>query len=193
MRKLIYVTLIAWVTFSIQSCSGPNGSKAGANSVNDTKADVAKNDSTIVAVDKDDAKFAVAAANGGMGEVEMGKLAQEKAVNAKVKDYGAMMVNDHSKVNDELKALAKSKGITLPGVLDKDEQNAKDKLSAKSGTDFDKAYVKSMVDDHKADIKDFEKAAKNLKDPDLKAFALKTLPILNKHLETIEKIHNGMK
>lgn len=161
--------------------------------MNDTKADVAKKDSAVVAVDKDDAKFAVDAANGGMAEVEMGKLAQEKAVNAKVKDFATMMVNDHSKINDELKALASSKGITLPGVLDQKEQDAKDKLSGKSGANFDKAYVSMMIDDHKSDIKDFENAAKDLKDPDLKAFALKTLPILNKHLETIEKIHKGMK
>jgi len=120
-------------------------------------------------------------------------LAQEKATNAKVKDFGAMMVSDHSKANDEMKALAKSKGITLPAAIDSKEQKVKDDLSAKSGADFDKAYVSNMIDDHKEDIKEFEDATKNLKDPDLKAFAVKTLPTLKMHLEAITKIKDGMK
>ncbi|WPU95716.1 DUF4142 domain-containing protein [Mucilaginibacter sabulilitoris] len=145
------------------------------------------------AVDKDDAKFAVAAANGGIAEVELGTLAQQKAVNQKVKDFGGMMVSDHSKANEEMKALAKSKGITLPTKIDSDEQKVKDNLSSKSGADFDKAYVDNMIEDHKNDIKEFEDATKNLKDPDLKAFAVKTLPTLKMHLEAIQKIHDTMK
>jgi len=66
-------------------------------------------------------------------------------------------------------------------------------LSAKSGADFDKAYVSNMIDDHKEDIKEFEDAAKNVKDPDLKAFAVKTLPTLKMHLDAIQKIHDSMK
>lgn len=151
------------------------------------------NASALVPVDKEDAKFVLSAANGGMAEVEMGKLAQEKAVNLKVKNFGAMMVTDHTKINNELKALAKTKGIMLPVSIDKKEQKVKDELAEKSGADFDKAYVKTMIEDHKADIKDFEKAIKDLKDVDLKAFAKKTLPVLKKHLAAIEKIHEGMK
>lgn len=192
MKKLIYITLIASTVCLMQSCGGARDSKAKADSVNALKAEIATKDSTVV-IDKDDAKFAVAAANGGMAEVELGNLAQEKAVNPKVKDFGAMMVRDHSKANDELKALAKSKGITLPDALDKDEQKVKNDLSAKSGAKFDKAYVSNMIDDHKADIKEFEKAAGNLKDADLKAFANNTLPTLKMHLAAIQKIHDGMK
>ena len=193
MKKLIYLTLIASTACLMQAYAGPRDSNARAESVTARKADIAKNNSSMVAVNKEDAKFAVAAANGGMAEVELGKLAQEKAVNAKVKDFGAMMVNDHSKVNNGMKALAKSKGITLPNVIDKAEQKVMDELSAKSGADFDKAYVKNMIEDHKADIKEFEKATKNLKDADLKAFAVKTLPILKRHLAAILKINEGMK
>ena len=118
---------------------------------------------------------------------------RQKAGNQKVKDFGTMMVNDHSKANDEMKALAKSKGITLPDSLDSKEQKVKNDLSAKSGADFDKAYVSNMIDDHKEDIKEFEDATKNLKDPDLKAFAAKALPTLKMHLDAIQKIHDGMK
>lgn len=193
MKKLMYIGLIAGVACLVQACGGNKDSKASADSANTAKADTAKKDSSASAVDKDDAKFAVAAANGGMAEVELGTLAQEKAVNAKVKDFGSMMVKDHSKANDEMKALAKSKGITLPDSIDSKEQKVKSDLSAKSGADFDKAYVSNMIDDHKEDIKEFEDAAKNVKDSELKAFAVKTLPTLKMHLDAIQKIHDSMK
>jgi putative membrane protein len=193
MNKLTYFTLIAGMVALAQACSGPKDSKASADSANTAKGDTAKKDSSAAAVDPQDAKFAVAAANGGMAEVELGQLAQQKAVNAKVKDFGEMMVTDHSKANDEMKALAKSKGITLPVTIDADEQKVKDDLSAKSGADFDKDYVSNMIDDHKKDIKEFEDASQNCKDADLKAFAVKTLPTLKMHLDAIQKIHDSMK
>ena len=193
MKKLTFITTIAVSAFLLQSCTGNKDSKASADSANTAKADTAKKDSSTVAVDKDDAKFAVAAANGGMAEVELGQLAQQKAVNGKVKDFGAMMVTDHTKANNEMMALAKSKGITLPTAIGSDEQKTKDGLSAKSGADFDKAYVSNMIDDHKNDIKEFEDASKNCKDADLKAFAVKTLPTLKMHLDAIQKIHDSMK
>src|SRR6195952_1364275 len=136
MKKLIFITLIAMATCLVQACSGNKDSKENADSANTAKADTAKKDSSMTAVDKGDAKFAVAAANGGMAEVELGTLAQQKAANAKVKDFGAMMVSDHSKANDEMKALAKSKGITLPAAIDAKEQKVKDDLSAKSAPDL---------------------------------------------------------
>jgi putative membrane protein len=194
MKKITYLALIAGMSCMVQACSGPKkDSKASADSANTAKADTAKKDSSMASVDKDDAKFAVAAANGGMAEVELGQLAQQKAANPKVKDFGAMMVTDHSKANDEMKALAKSKGIVLPDSIDNKEQKVKNDLSAKSGADFDKAYVSNMIDDHKEDIKEFEDAAKNCKDADLKAFAVKTLPTLKMHLDAIQKIHDSMK
>lgn len=193
MNKLIFITLILITACLVQACSGNKDSKESADSTNIANADTAKKDSSAMAVDEGDAKFAVAAANGGMAEVELGTLAQQKAVNTKVKDFGAMMVSDHSKANDEMKALAKSKGLTLPTAIDDKEQKVKDDLSTKSGADFDKAYVSNMIDDHKEDIKEFEDASKNCKDPDLKAFAVKTLPVLKMHLDAIQKIHDSMK
>lgn len=193
MKKISLLLVTIAAAGLLQACHSNKDSKASADSANTAKADTAKKDSTASAVDKDDAKFAVAAANGGMAEVELGTLAQQKAANQKVKDFGGMMVSDHSKANDEMKALAKSKGITLPDSIDSKEQKVKNDLSAKTGADFDKAYVNNMIDDHKEDIKEFEDAAKNLKDPDLKAFAVKTLPTLKMHLDAIQKIHDSMK
>lgn len=193
MKKISLLIVTITAAGLLQACHSNKDSKASADSANTAKADTAKKDSTASTVDKDDAKFAVAAANGGMAEVELGTLAQQKAANQKVKDFGGMMVSDHSKANDEMKALAKSKGITLPDSIDSKEQKVKNDLSAKTGADFDKAYVSNMIDDHKEDIKEFEDAAKNLKDPDLKAFAVKTLPTLKMHLDAIQKIHDSMK
>ena len=144
-------------------------------------------------VGKDDAKFAVAAATDGMAEVELGRLALQKAVNSQVKDFGTMMVSDHSKANADLKGLAQSKGITLPATLDNGEQQIKEILSGKSGADFDKAYVEDMIEDHQKDIKDFQDAIAILKDADLKAFAQKTLPTLKMHLAAVQKIHDQLK
>jgi putative membrane protein len=194
MKKLTMLTLAAVVACLIQACSGHSDSKEKADSANAVQADSTQKDSTaLAAVDKDDAQFAVAAANGGMAEVELGQLAQQKAVNSKVKDFGAMMVADHSKANAEMVSLAKSKGISLPTAIDSDEQKVKDELSSKAGTDFDKAYVSRMIDDHQMDIKEFEDASKTCKDANLKAFAVKTLLVLKMHLESIQKIHDSMK
>jgi putative membrane protein len=135
-------------------------------------------------VDKDDADFAVAAANGGMAEVAMGQLAQQNGMSQRVKDFGAMMVRDHTNLGNKLETLAKNENITLPGSLGNDAQKEVDNLSKKSGKDFDKAYMNMMLDDHKTDIKDFQKAAADCKDGGLKNFALQSLPTLQIHLDS---------
>jgi putative membrane protein len=140
-----------------------------------------------------DSSFVNEAAIGGMAEVELGKLASTKGANPEVKKFGQMMVTDHSKANDELKALATKKGWKLPTELDSSHKATLDSMRSKAGADFDKDYVEDMVDDHEADVKAFEDKAKNATDPDLKAFAEKTLPTLRKHLDAIKAIQAKMK
>jgi putative membrane protein len=201
MKKLSLITMLAIAALSFQSCGGGKDSKEAADSTNATKdsSTMAATDTAGVtgahgiAVDENDAKFATAAANGGMAEVAVGQLAGEKAMNAKVKAFASMMVTDHSKVNEELMAIAKAKNITLPSAPDEEHQKKKADLAAKTGADFDKAYVDAMVDGHKKTISLFEDAAKNCKDADLKAFAEKTLPTIKGHLTEIESIKKGMK
>lgn len=184
----------AWM---LQSCGGQKTSTEKADSANAAKMDTNKMDSTAVkpgiTVDSTDAKFAVEAANGGMAEVAVAKLAQQKATNAKVKDFANMMVTDHSKANEELMALAKSKNITLPATVTPDKQKEMDDLNKKTGADFDKAYVDAMVDGHKKTVDLFEDGAKNVKDPDLQAFINKTLPTIKMHLQHVQEIQKGMK
>ena len=129
-----------------------------------------------------DKEFLTKAAQGGMLEVAEGQAIAAKAPNTAVKTFGQEMVTDHSKANDELKALAASKGATLPTQLDSDHQKKLDKLTKKNGPKLDKYYASDMGDDHEEDVKEFKDAAKNLDDPDLRAWADKTLPTLEHHL-----------
>jgi len=135
-----------------------------------------------------DASFFKKAAEGGLAEVELGNLAQKKSENQSVKDFGAMMVTDHSAANDKLKALAASKNITLPSSPSVGQMATKTKLEVESGKTFDKAYIKGMIDDHVKDIREFKKEAASGQDPEAKAFAAATLPTLEGHLTKIEAI-----
>ncbi len=137
---------------------------------------------------KKDFQFVKAAARGGMMEVELGKIAQEKGAIPAVQDFGKRMVTDHSQINTELKELATSKGATLPAMLLRKQRRQVQHLEGLSPARFDRAYAKDMVRDHKHDIKAFEKAAKHAKNPELRAFAQKTVSILKEHLRLAQEM-----
>ena len=198
MKRIFLTVAIAFSIFAVQSCGNANtDSKKTADSINETKAPENLDDNntatTPVAVGEDDAKFVTEAASGGMAEVELGKLAKEKGQHVDVKAFGEMMVNDHSKANDELATLAQAKNITLPASLGTDALNLRDELSKKSPGDFDKSYIEDMVKDHEKDIKLFEDANKNLKDAVLKAFVDKTLPTLRNHSNHAKTVKDRLK
>lgn len=140
------------------------------------------------AADIPDLDFYRTAAEGGLAEVEMGNMAEQQAHSQSVKDFGALMVKDHSAANEKLKALAESKNITLPANTSVEEMAAKAKLKALSGTAFDKSYIKGMIKDHQEDIAEFKKEATSGRDPEARAFASATLPILEAHLKKIQSI-----
>jgi putative membrane protein len=144
-----------------------------------------KGSSQLSASDK---KFLKEAADGGLAEVELGQLAAEKASSSEVKKFGQRMVDDHSKVNDELKQLAASKGVDLPQEPSAKHKATKARLSKLSGQQFDKAYMDDMVKDHKQDVAEFRRESKFAKDPDVKNFAAKTLPTLEDHLKEAQSI-----
>jgi putative membrane protein len=132
-----------------------------------------------------DNKFILKAASGGMAEVELGKLAVQKATASDVKQFGQHMIDDHSKANDELKTLAAQKQVTLPSAPDAKEKKLYNRLSKLSGAAFDKAYVHAMLTDHEEDVKEFERESNSGNDPDVKAWAAKTLPTLKDHLQMV--------
>ena len=142
----------------------------------------------LALADSPDSKFIKSAAEGGMSEVELGQLAQQKAVSPEVKQFGVQMIKDHTDANDRLKALATAKDVKIPDSSSVMQQASKAKLNLLSGDSFDKSYIKGMVDDHKEDIKEFQKEASQGQDPDVKAFATGTLPTLKKHLKMIQSI-----
>jgi putative membrane protein len=140
-----------------------------------------------------DSNFVKEAAQGGLMEVQLGKIAQEKATDDKVKQFGKRMEQDHSKVNDELKKLASDKGIQLSTELDKKHKSKVDKLSKLSGAKFDQQYMQDMISDHKADIKEFQRQSDKGKDPDLQKFASQSLPTLKEHLQLAESTAREVK
>jgi putative membrane protein len=144
-------------------------------------------------VAEDDQEFVVKAASGGLMEVQLGQTAAQKANDPAVKEFAQRMVNDHGQVNNELKALAALKNITIPATPGEDHQEDINKLADKTGREFDRDYMKLMVEDHKDDIDKFEKAAKDCKDPDIKAFAAKHVAHLKGHLERAQQIQDKLK
>ena len=136
---------------------------------------------------KDSSKFANNAAQGGMAEVELGRLATQRAGDASVREFGARMVADHSRANSELKSIAAQKGMQLPGEISSDQKSEVEKLSKMSGAEFDKEYMSMMLKDHETDVKDFDTQSKEGNDAEIKAFAAKTLPTLQQHLQMAQQ------
>src|ERR1700751_4192975 len=129
-----------------------------------------------------DTAFYRALAEGGMSEVDLGKLAEKKSEDSKVKDFAAMMVKDHSAANRELESLATSKQVPVPKTLDSSQMAVKSRLEGLSGESFDKSYIKSQLQAHEATIQLLEKEIASGHDPDAKAFAQSVLPTIRNAL-----------
>lgn len=181
MRKTILSMMAIASIFALTSC-GTNESPDSKDMAKETNEQ--KMDNNALAEDMNsDAKFAVNAADGGMLEVALGKLAETNGGSATIKDLGKMMVKDHSAANEELKTLAAQKNITIPAALSEDAQKKYDEMAAKKGVDFDKSYASFMVDDHNEDIDLFKKQADKGNDPEMKSWAAGKVPVLEHHLE----------
>jgi putative membrane protein len=135
-----------------------------------------------------DRMFMDKAAQGGLAEVQLGQLAQQKASSQAVKDFGSRMVKDHSMANDQLKSVAAGQNVTLPTSLDAKDKALYDRLSGLSGTAFDKAYMQAMIKDHNQDIAEFKKESSKGKDQQARSFASMTLPTLEDHLRMAKQV-----
>src|ERR1700726_4458815 len=155
----------------------PQGRKQAPTSQDNTDTNSANTKSSA------DENFAKKAAQGGMAEVKLGQLAEQKGSSPEVKNFGRRMVQDHSKANNQLKDVISKENIPLPNEMDKSDQATYDRLSKLSGDAFDRAYARDMVKDHSKDVSEFQKEAKNGKDESIKNFAAQTLPTLQNHLD----------
>jgi putative membrane protein len=139
-----------------------------------------------------DQNFVSQAALDGMAEVELGKLAVEKAASDEVKNFGQRMLDDHGRAGDELKTLAQNKQITLPTGGNPHAKAMHDRLAKLSGAAFDRAYMQAMVVDHRKAVNQFRLEARSGKDADVKAWAAKTLPTLEEHLKLAQEANRAV-
>jgi putative membrane protein len=144
------------------------------------------------AISAQDRQFVMMAAQGGMAEVELGRLAGQKASISSVKNFGQQMVQEHTQANNQLKQLASRKSITLPTGVSEQHKATKAKLSKLSGAAFNQELMNQMVMDHEKTVALFERQSQQGSDPDLKAWATKTLPTLRGHLRTALSVQRNV-
>jgi putative membrane protein len=187
---LLALSLMAALVFA--GCSQNRANPRDDNGQNQsTAADQNNNNTSGGASDKlaaSDEEFAQKAATGGQAEVQLGQLASEKATNPKVKEFAQRMVSDHGQANQQLQQIASNKKLDLPKMLPTEAQEEQDKLSKMSGAQFDKEYMRFMVEDHQKDVKEFQQAQSQISDNDLKQFASQTLPIIQDHLRMAQQL-----
>ncbi len=137
-----------------------------------------------------DNAFVVQAADGGLTEVQLGRLATQRAGDPAVRDFGQRMVTDHGNANAQLMRLAQQEGIALPTDMSPQHRALYDRLAQLSGPDFDRSYMRSMVDDHTKDVADFQREAQQGRDPAVRGWAAQTLPVLQEHLRLAQTIES---
>lgn len=175
-KTLLSATLLSLCigTTSCKQEPKPEDPKEAAEEVNEANFD--ENDAK-----EDDSQYLVDAAETDLKEIEIGKLAEQKGIDADVKAYGKMLVDDHTKSLKEVKALADKKQIALPVVITDDGQDDYKKLNEKTGLDFDKKFAEMMVDGHKKNIDKAQKASEKANDEEIRMWAANKLTALTKH------------
>ena len=203
MKKSFFSAIIILSGGLLWSCNNNADTTTSTDSTVTTDSSMMSSETTMpvdtmsanaAPLEKMDRDFVMKAAGGGMMEVELGNIAQQNAASQRVKDFGAMMVRDHSKANDELKAFASKRNLMLnTDSLMALHKSHIDAMKNKTGAAFDKAYMSMMLDDHKKDVAEFEKASKMCKDQECQGWAGKTLPTLQTHLDSAQAISKALK
>ncbi|MHA6249454.1 DUF4142 domain-containing protein [Pontibacter sp. CAU 1760] len=190
MKKIALNSLLVSVVLcGAIACNQESGAVEEAQTANEQRVEGTEMEDSMTNL----SDFMTTAASGGMMEVELGNLAQQKAQRKEVKDFGQMMVTDHTKANSKLKELAQQKNIVLPDSMSQKHMEHVKNLREKSGAEFDKAYMDLMVSDHEEDVELFQDAAENLEDADVKSFAATTVATLQQHLERAKQINEMVK
>ena len=204
MKEYFLPIAIATILLIFSACNNTGNTTANAGDTLSTDSSnvpgidhtaVPKDSGTMASampVDTADKAFLIKAASGGMLEVYLGSLAEDSAKSARVKQFGGMMVKDHTDANSNLKSIIKQLQVSIPDSMMAEHTQHKMGLEKIKAVAFDKAYMKMMIEDHKEDIADFKKAAKS-NNTLIKNFATQTLPVLNKHLDSANVIARGIK
>jgi putative membrane protein len=193
--KLLTLPALLALAFSFGAAqaqgSGPGNSATGGQSAPMAQPGTGMRNTPVnkAKMAHGDRKFIEKAAEAGMFEVQAGQLASSKASDPQVKSFAGMLVDQHTAANNELTQLANAKGVELPPAPKHSMRKDIEKLGKKNGAEFDRAFVREVgVKSHQKAIKDFQKASKDVKDADLKAWVDKTLPALQEHLAMAEKL-----
>lgn len=152
----------------------------------------AKNYMEETNIGQDGLEFVTVALEGGLMEVQGGKLALTNAANPRVKAFGQMMVTDHTKAGNQLEKIATERLVSTKKTISPEHQKMLADLSAKKGAEFDKAYMKMMVSDHNEDIALYKRATQ-LNTSQVKNFAKETIPVLQKHLDSAQAINTSLR
>jgi len=169
----VVAAMTVWGALSVSAADNTTTSSAGSTTATSSGAKL----------DHRDTAFIKDAAQGGLAEVEMGRMAETQAQNPQVKQLGQRLVQDHTTANQQLMQIAQQAGVNVPSDTNRKETHMENKLQGQTGAAFDKAFVEHALTDHEKDIRKFEKASQDTKDPQLKAWIDKNLPILRQHLE----------
>jgi putative membrane protein len=172
MKTLLFAgAALALATTGVAQSQTPNTTRTQTNAP------------VVTSSGSEDIEFVLDAAQGGLAEVELGKLAAQRAQNDDVKKFAQRMVDDHSKANEQLQKIADSKSIKLPTEVDSKDKALMQRLEKLNGAAFDRTYMNAMVNDHAKDVTEFKREANAGRDPQVKSFAESTLPTLEEHLQ----------
>lgn len=172
---------------SRDNSTGPAQSSSTSQSAEQTSS---TSPSSAMASAGSDEKFMEDAIKGNRAEVALGKMVASKTKDPGVKQFAQLMVKDHTAALNELEQLAKKKNMDVPEGLPDDAQQLQSKIQSDTGKQLDKDYMDGMVQDHQKDVQEFQDAAQNAKDPELKQLASKLLPTLQQHLEKAQQVHS---
>jgi putative membrane protein len=138
-----------------------------------------------------DRQFLTKAASGSIAEIRGAQLAVDKAQNPELKQAAQRILDDHQKASDQLKQIAAAHDVALPTEMTGEDKQAIQKLQKASGSEFDRVYMREMMKDHEKDITEFQRAAREVQDPQLREFATNTLPVLRQHHQLIMGMEGG--
>jgi putative membrane protein len=192
-RTMIFVTLIAIVCMA--GCTPvDNTNTSNLNTNNSNRAAAASPTTTPVTAQarRDDRAFAMEVSQNAMAEIALARLAARNAQSADVKRFAQRVITDHTKVGNELKQIAASKGITLPADTTDAQKATVSRLTALKGAEFDLEFMTLMGESHDKSVTAFQEVARNGTDPEIKAFAAKTLPTLEQHQKMAHDIHGKL-